>query len=405
MMKEGFVVHIPERDLKDLRRRIAATRWPPITPGMGWDYGFDSEYLQKLARNWQSDYDWRAAEAHMNEFSHFRAVIDDIPVHFIFQPGKGSRPIPLILTHGFPWTFWDMRKVIRPLADPAAYGADPGDAFDLIVPSLPGFAFSTPLPRTGISSHVVADLWHRLMTEVLGYSRYAAAGADIGMRVTEQLGHKYASSLFGIHTTGIAAVDMYNRERYWDMSNLMVPYDTPEAVRRKQLPAAMRKFVPHVAVQSVEPQTFSYAMHDSPVGLLAWITQRRYLWGGIRNDDLETAFPIEHLLTTASLYWFTECFSSAVRIYADTARNPWKPEHTRQPRIEAPIGITMLAGENLPGTTTDQRIEMFRSSPQAEHYNIHLIRGHEAGGHFAHFENPQACIDDIRDTFRELRPK
>jgi microsomal epoxide hydrolase len=401
---DQFEVAVSDESLQDLRRRIEATRWPPVTPGMGWTYGFDADYLERLARIWASEYDWRAAEAEINQYSHHRSLVDRIPIHYIVEKGTGPRPIPLILTHGFPWTFWDMKKVIGPLTDPGDHGGDPRDAFDLVVPSLPGFAFSTPLPRTGISSHATADLWHELMTGVLGYERYAAAGADTGARVTEQLGHKYASSLYGIHTAGIIPVDMYNRERYWDPTAGKVAYDAPQELKDQLLPYWSRRAVPHIAVQTLEPQTFSYAMHDSPVGQLAWLMHRRYLWAQLRDGDLESAFPIEHLLTTASIYWFSECFTSAVRMYAESARNRWKPSHDRTPRIEAPTGITFLGGDNPPSITAADRVADFEQSGQAKNYNVHLVRGHEEGGHFAHYENPQACIDDIRDTFRDLRP-
>jgi microsomal epoxide hydrolase len=405
MKPEKFEIRVSDEALDDLRRRVAGMRWPPVTPGMGWDYGFDNAYLRTLAAAWHGDYDWRAAEAEMNSYAHYRVTVDDIPIHYIREPGKGPGPIPLVLTHGYPWTFWDMRKVIRPLADPAAFGGDPADAFDVIVPSLPGFCYSSPLPRTGLSSHAIADIWHRFMTEALGHDRYAAAGADTGARVTDQLGHKYASSLYGIHTVGVIPADMYNFERYWDITSLVVPDSVPEEERRKLLPYWSRRAVPHVALNTVEPHTMTYAMNDSPVGMLAWIMHRRFLWGDIENDDLETAFTIEHMLTTASLFWFSESITSTPRIYAETARNRWTPSHNRTPRVEAPIGVTLMGGEIWPRkSSTQEMVDSFKASPVAHHYNLHYIRGHEHGGHFAHYENPQACIEDIRATFRDLRP-
>jgi pimeloyl-ACP methyl ester carboxylesterase len=402
MQAEPFEISIAEDVLEDLRRRIAGTRWAPSIPGMGWDYGFDADYLRKLAGQWLSDYDWRAAERRMNAFSHYRAKIDDIPIHFILHRGKGPAPIPLILTHGWPWTFWDMHKVIGPLSDPGAHGGDPADAFDVVVASPPGFTFSTPLPRTGLTAEVIGDLWHKLMTEVLGYPRYAAAGGDWGARMTEQLGHKYAASLYGIHLAGTSPVDLFNGERYWDITSALLPYDAPAEIR-KPLLARMVRGVSHVAVQTVEPQTLSFAMHDSPVGMLAWLVQRRKTWGHLTNGDVESAFPAEHLLTTATLYWATESFATAARLYREAILHRWTPAHDRSPRIEAPAGITFLGGENAPGMTTEQRIAGFKGSPRAAHYNIHLIKGHDRGGHFAHYENPEACVADIRETFRDLR--
>ncbi len=399
---EQFEINVPDAVLDDLRRRIGDMRWPPHTPGLGWGYGFDDGYLRELAETWRTDFDWRAVERRMNGFAHYRTTIDDVPVHFIREPAKGPAPIPLILSHGWPWTFWDMQKVIRPLADPGAHGGDPADAFEVIVPSLPGFAFSTPLPRAGINSVVTADLWQRLMTDTLGFPRYAAAGADWGARVTAQLGHKHAASLFGMHTVNTTPLDLFNSERYWDITGYMVPYDAPAEVRATMLPWLAR-IVPHVAVQTIEPQTLSFAMHDSPVGMLAWLMQRRRDWGDT-GGDVESMFPREHLLATATLYWVTESFASAARFYAEAIHHRWQPSHDRTPRIEAPSGITFLGGENPPGIDTpEQRIALFRNSPAAANYNLHFVNAHAHGGHFAHYENAEACVADIRATFRGLR--
>ena len=399
MNAEAFEISVDEGVLVDLRKRIEAMRWPAVTPGLDARYGFEDAKLRELVAAWK-DYDWRAVERQINGFSHFRVTIDDVPIHFIHAKGKGPNPVPLILTHGWPWTFWDMHKVIGPLSDPGAHGGDPADAFDVVVVSPPGFTFSSPLPRTGISPTVMADILHRLMTEVLGYSRYSAAGGDWGARITEELGHKYADSLYGIHTTGVIPVDLFNHERYWDITAGLVPYDTPEAIRRAILPHIVHA-VSHVAVQSVEPQTLSYAMQDSPVGMLAWLAQRRYSWSDTR--DSADPFSVEHLLTTATLYWVTESFGSAACIYAEAARHPWAAAHDRVPRIEAPTGITFFGGENLPGTSIQERVDRFLTSSSAANYNLHLVKGHERGGHFAHYENPQACIEDIRENFRGLR--
>ena len=398
---ERFTIDVEQSVLDDLKRRIRDTRWPPRVAGLGWDYGFDQDYLRELADSWL-DYDWRAEEARINGFAHYRATIDDVPIHFIREPGKGPAPVPLVLTHGWPWTFWDMQKVIRPLADPAAYGGDPADAFEVIVPSLPGFAFSTPLPHPGINSVVTADLWEKLMTEVLGFPRYAAAGADWGARVTAQLGHKYPQSLVGFHTVNTTPLELFNAERYWDITGYLLPYDSPADVRATMLPW-LRKAVSHVAVQTIEPQTLAFAMHDSPVGMLAWLMQRRREWGDT-GGDIESAFPRDHLLATATIYWVTECFASAARYYAEAVHHRWEASHERSPQLEAPAGITFLGGENPPGINTpEQRIALFRNSPAAAKYNLQYVNAHPHGGHFAHYENPEALIGDIRATFRGLR--
>lgn len=401
MKPELFTVQVPDHTLADLRDRIRRARWPTDVGNEDRAYGFDGPYLRELAHSWADAFDWRAAEARINDFRHYRVTIDGVPIHYIREPGRGPKPMPLVLTHGWPSTFWDMHKIIRPLTDPAAFGGDPADAFEVIVPSLPGFAWSTPLPRAGVSATAAADIWHRLMTEVLGFDRYAASGGDWGSRVTSELGHKYAASLRGIHILGSTPLDLFNHERYWDLSGAFVPYDTPPEVRKVLLPF-VTKAIAHSCVQSLEPQTLSYAMHDSPVGQLAWLMQRWRDWSHC-NGDLESEYDRDFLLTTATLFWVTECFATSVRYYRDAVLHPWTPSHDRTPRVEAPTGITFLGGENPPGITTANRVEVFRNSSAASGYNLHFVNAHEFGGHFGYVENPEACIADIRATFRGLR--
>src|SRR6202034_1730441 len=181
-------------------------------------YGVPDSYLRGLVAYWRDGYDWRKAEAAINAHEHYQVSVAGIPVHFMRKPGRGPRPIPLILTHGWPWTFWHWSKVIDPLADPAAYGGDPADAFDVIVPSLPGFGFSTPLASAKESYVSMADRFHTLMTSTLGYAKFAVGGANYGALVGAQLGHKYASSLYGIHLGNEMALGMFSGDRYWDLT-------------------------------------------------------------------------------------------------------------------------------------------------------------------------------------------
>ncbi|BCB76170.1 hypothetical protein GCM10022251_68420 [Phytohabitans flavus] len=193
-------IHVPDEVLDDLRQRLALTRWPDDAGNDGGYYGVERRYFQELVEYWRDAYDWRAAEAAINAYEHYRVDVDGVPVHFMRRPGIGPAPTPLILTHGWPWTFWHWSKVVDPLADPGAYGGDPAEAFDVIVPSFPGFGFSGPLPnRPDMNFWKVADIWHTLMRSVLGFERYAAAGCDVGALVTGQLGHKYPDELLAIH--------------------------------------------------------------------------------------------------------------------------------------------------------------------------------------------------------------
>ncbi|MCK9543246.1 MAG: epoxide hydrolase [Novosphingobium sp.] len=401
MRPQPFTIDIPVSAIENLKSRIRATAWPDDLDNGDWNYGFPRGYLKSLAESWAEDYDWYDAQARMNAYPHFKVTVDDVPIHFMRVAGKGPDPVPLILSHGWPWTFWDMQRVIGPLTDPAAFGGDPADAFELIVPSLPGFAFSTPLRRAGMNFWKTADLWQKLMTQVLGFDRYAAAGGDWGQFITQQLGHKYAESLLGIMLTGTAPLALFNAPRFWDISSGFLPADLPEEAQRPLLDH-FRKRVPHVAVQTIEPQTLAYAMHDSPVGLLAWLVQPRRDWGECGGDP-ETAFPREHLLTTATIYWLTGSYVNSARFYADAVRSPWAPSHSREPLVEAPTAITFLGGEFLPGMTTANRLDAFHRSPWSIQYNLHFTGVHEKGGHFSFYEAPDACVHDLRAHFRPLR--
>jgi microsomal epoxide hydrolase len=300
--------------------------------------------------------------------------------------------MPIILSHGWPWTFWDLHSVIGPLADPGAHGGDPADAFDVIVPSMPGFGFSTPLTRSGINFWTTADLWHRLMAQVLGYPSYAAQGGDWGALTTMQLGHKYADSLRGIHISTVAPLSLFNHERPWDVTAGMLAPPGLDAGARSAFLAWQERIAAHVAVQVLDPQTLAYAMHDSPVGLLAWLIERRRAWGDCRNG-LEATFDRDFLLTTAMIYWFTDSFVTSARFYAEAARNTWQPSHDRTPVVEAPTGISHFEHDGTVGL----------GAGMESMFNLVFERKHDRGGHFAPVEVPDTIVTDIRDVFRPLR--
>src|SRR5262245_56702906 len=264
-----FQISVPEARLDDLRRRLVDARFAPEFENADWRYGTSGEYLRELVAYWRSGYDWRAHERAMNAHPQFQVPIEGIPIHFLHVEGRGPRPLPLLLTHGWPWTFWDFAKVIGPLSDPAAHGGDPADAFDVIVPSLPGFGFSTPLERSGINWWRTADLWAVLMRDVLGHEKFCAHGGDWGALVTLQLGHRYPSSVHGVHIPGIAPLDIFSGDRPWAIGGVLDSI-AQGAAERKAILEWERRFASHVAVQHLDPQTLAWAMHDSPLGLCAW---------------------------------------------------------------------------------------------------------------------------------------
>jgi pimeloyl-ACP methyl ester carboxylesterase len=391
MKAEPFEIAIPEAKLADLRARLARVNFAPDFANDDWSYGTNGRYLRELVAYWRDGYDWRAQERAMNAWPHYRVTIDGIPIHFMHVRGRGPNPLPLVLTHGWPWTFWDFRHVLAPLSDPAAHGGDPADAFDLVVPSLPGFTFSTPLETPGINWWRTADLWVPLMRDVLGYERFAAHGGDWGTLVTMQLGHKYAKHLAGVHLVGAFPLPVFSGDRPWSLGDI-VSQLAPGSDLREQAVAWERRFASHVCVHQLDPQTLAYAMHDSPVGLCAWILERRRAWSDC-HGDVESRFGKDDLLTTMSLYWLTDSFASSLRFYAEAAANPWKPAHDRQPVIEAPTGLTLFDHDAAPGPV-DWTLE---------YYKRVYFKRHASGGHFAPAEEPGAVVEDVRETFRKVR--
>lgn len=391
MKPQPFRIEIPQAKLDDLRRRLEGINWPHDFDNEDWAYGVPRAYLEDVVRTWCEDFDWRAHEAEMNRLAHFRTEIDGVPIHFVHERGRGPDPIPIVLTHGWPWTFWDLKDVVPALVDPASHGGDPADSFDVVVPSLPGFIFSTPLTRTGIGPLRTADLWHTLMRDRLGYSRFAAQGGDWGALVTTQLGHRYADDLIGIHLTNAFVLPAMAGDRPWSIVSVGGGEgDDPET--RPALVDYQRRFASHIATHVLHAQTIAYALHDSPVGLLAWMLEKRFRWGDCRGD-VESRFDREFLLATMSLYWLTDSFVTSARFYAEAAKEEWTPDREGLPQVPAPTAISFFEHDSPPGDRGWAR----------DYYDLRQARARDDGGHFGPAENPQAVIEDIRDHFRSLR--
>ncbi len=385
--KERFTVAIPDAALADLKDRLARTRFPGDFGNPNWEYGTNTAYLKELVEYWRTQYDWRKVEREINSYANYKTEIDGVPIHFIHEPGKGPNPIPLILTHGWPWTFWDLHKVIRPLADPASYGGDPKDAFDVVVPSLPGYGFSTPLTKTGINYWTTADLWVKLMLDVLGYRKFAAGGGDWGAIITEQLGHKHADKLIGIYLHLLIQLTLFGEggPKPEDFG----PGEEGWAERGKHF---FEEESGYSAIQMTKPQTVASALNDSPAGLAAWLVEKRRTWSDC-GGDVEKRFSKDDLCTTATIYWLTESYGTSARYYYEAVHNPWKPSHNRMPIVEAPTGAGVFLKEVF-----------LMPRKWAERYlNLKRWTIMPSGGHFAPMEEPQVLVDDIRAFFRTLR--
>jgi pimeloyl-ACP methyl ester carboxylesterase len=387
MPPEPFRIEIADAVLRDLADRLDRTRWSPDFANGDWAYGANAEYLRELVAYWRSGYDWRRHEALMNRFDHFRTRIDGVPIHFIHQRGKGPNPVPLILSHGWPWTFWDWQKIIGPLSDPAAHGGDPADAFDVVAPSLPGFGFSAPLEVPGVDAIRTADLWRILMNDVLGYRKFAAHGGDWGAFVTAQLGHKYADRLIGIHLANGAPLDFFQ-------TGLPVAgdYAPDEAGLHERTIRVFADGHGYSAIQSTRPQTLSYGLDDSPAGLCAWLVEKRRDWTDC-DGDVERVFSRDDLLTSVMLYWVTQTIGTSARFYYEGNQNPWQPSHHRSPTVDAPTGIIRF----------DNDVCYWPRKVMERHYNIRRWTRVPTGGHFAPMEKPEILIEDLRAFFRPLR--
>lgn len=352
--------------VEDLRDRVRATRWAPELPGAGWDQGVPGDLLRRLADRWVDGFDFVAAEAALNEQPHFRATVDDIEISFVHRRGVGPRPLPLVLTHGWPWTYWDFAGVIEPLADPARFGGDPKDAFDVIVPSLPGHPFSSA-PARPLGFVETADLWRTLVVDVLGYERFGAHGGDSGAFVSAQLAHAHADVLAGAHLTFPAL-----------LGAPMPGGDRPEL---------MVHFLAHI----FEPQNLAWAMHDSPIGMLAWMVHRRRNWSDC-DGDVNRRFSDDDLLLATTLYWLSGSFASSLRFYNGFAQ-PWEPRAPGTPTLRAPTGIAVFPKE----------LSHVAREFAEEHANLVHWSVLPTGGHFAPSEEPELLVEDLRAMFRPLR--
>jgi pimeloyl-ACP methyl ester carboxylesterase len=385
---EPFEIAIPDDRLAVLHRRLASTVWADDRSGDeadGWRYGVAGPYLRRLVTYWRQEYDWRAQERAINRWPHLRGQIDGVTLHALYERGSGPAPLPLVLTHGWPWTFWDFAKVIEPLAHPDRFGGEAEDAFDVVVPSLPGSVFSSPCPA-GVGWRQTAGLWVKLMAD-LGYERFGAHGGDSGAYVSAQLAHEFADRLIGVHLTfpALLGVDLgaVNRDDF-------KPDEVADFDRQYPPPYNMTHFLTHM----LEPQTLAWALQDSPAGLAAWMLHRRRAWsdcGGV----VESRFSLDELITSFSLYWLTGSVAGSLRYYADSFATPWAASHDRRPTLEAPTGIAVFPRElvHVPRALAQQATNLVHWSRMAR------------GGHFAAAEEPELLVEDIRAFFRPLRSR
>jgi len=366
-----FRIAVPEADLTDLRDRLARTRWPDELPGVGWDRGVPLTYLRELVEYWSTGYDWREQEARLNAFPQFTTTIDGQDIHFLHVRSPEPDAMALVLTHGWPDSIVEFLDVIGPLTDPRAYGGDPGDAFHLVIPSLPGYGFSGPTTERGWELHRIAQAWATLMTR-LGYERYGAQGGDWGAGIACELG-AIDTRVVGVHLNYLLTLPS-------DVAELTELSDVDKS-RLARFQQFLQDQSGYLQVQVTRPQTLAYSLADSPVGQLAWMAEKFKEWA---DTDIDR----DTLLTNVMLYWLTNTGGSSARLYYEYAHTPRRSE-----AYTVPTGVAVFANDLIPPirALADRILNV-----------VHWTE-HDRGGHFAALEQPTLLTEDIRTFFRTLR--
>jgi pimeloyl-ACP methyl ester carboxylesterase len=371
-----FRIDVPEADLEDLRERLARTRWPDELPDVGWSYGVALDYMKEMAEYWRARYDWRANEARLNELPQFTTTIDGTNVHFIHVRSAESDALPLILTHGWPGSVAEFLDVIGPLADPRAHGGDPADAFDVIVPSLPGYGFSGPTTDAGWDVARTARAWDQLVKR-LGYERYGAHGGDAGALVSRELGILQPEGLVGVHVLQIFAFPSGDPAEMENLSD----YDQ-EAM---QILSGFEDRAGYLKIQQTRPQTLAYGLTDSPAGQLAWNSELFMGFGGEGVGAVDR----DRFLTHVMMYWLTATAGSSAREYYEDARSG---AGYRDLPNAVPTGVAVFKNDF-------HTIRRFAErANNIVHWSVF-----DRGGHFAAMDAPDLLTGDLRDFFRPLR--
>lgn len=379
---EPFRIAVGDSEIVDLKRRLMVTRWSPEMPGMGWAMGMDAGYLQSVVAYWQDGFDWRRIEEGLNETPQYLAHGDFGTIHFAHIRSRSDSALPVVLTHGWPGTFAELVSLGNRLADPVRYGRNSIDAFNVVIPSLPGFVFSPPPTRPGTNSITTAAIWATLMS-ALGYQKFLAHGGDIGAGVSTALGLYHSRHLVGLHLNFIPGSYQPHLDAGYE--------PTPE---ERAFFAARSKWLDEEGgyshVQATKPDVLGPALNDSPVGLAAWILDKYRSWSDCDGDP-DKSFSRDELLTTVSLYWFTRSMPSAIRMYWEGRRRLL--EFQAGERVDVPVAIAHFPKElPIPPRSLVER-----------GYNVQQWTEMARGGHFAAIEETEALADDITAFARSLR--
>ena len=376
-----FQYHVSDAVLDDIRNRVVNYPWHEMPDDGGWEYGTNMDYLKKLCAYWVDEFDWRAQEARINSFSHFKVPVDGINMHFIREEGSGPNPMPLVISHGWPGSVAEFFDLIEPLAHPEKFGGNIEDAFTVIAPSLPGFGFSGRPPRP-YGPRKMAGVFNSLMTNTLGYGSYLAQGGDWGGAICSWLGYDHAPACSAIHINVLT------------MRHPDGPQTPEEETWSEQFDRDQIMQNGYRTQQATRPQTLSYAMMDSPVGIAAWLVEKFNSWSDVKNNNIESVYSKDELLTNIMIYITTRTFNSASWIYYGRREEGGRILSPEGHRVEVPTGCAIFPAEmlNWPPRSYAERI-----------YNIQHWTEMPRGGHFAAMEEPEMLLNDIRKFARTLR--
>jgi len=388
-----FRVEVPEEELAELRRRILATRWPERETVDDSSQGVQLAMLRELARYWAEDYDFGRLEAKLNALPQFMTEIDGVDVHFIHVKSDHEGALPLIITHGWPGSVIEMLEVIGPLTDPTAHGGSAEDAFDVVVPSIPGYGFSGKPKEVGWDAARIAEAWAELMDR-LGYDRYVAQGGDQGAGVTDAMGRQAPEGLLGLHFNFLDATP---RELLMAALNIRLAFSMGDRAELSKVVAVFMRG--YIAEMGEHPQTIGYPLLDSPLGLAAWMLDHdadsyekisRAFLDGQPSGNLTR----QHVLDNITLYWLTSTAASAARLYWETGKSTSAAIKKPPPHVMLPVGYTVFPGELFQAP---------RHWVKSAYHDLVYFNEAEAGGHFAAWEEPELFATEIQAAFRSLR--
>jgi pimeloyl-ACP methyl ester carboxylesterase len=405
-----FRVNIPEEAVTDLHRRIAATRWPSKELVKDASQGVQQAMLQKLARYWATEHDWRKAEAKLNALPQFTTEIDGVDIHFIHVKSQHENALPLLITHGWPGSVIEMLNVVEPLTDPTAHGGDAEDAFDLVLPSLPGFGFSGEPPVLGWDPGRVGRAWAELMNR-LGYNRYVAQGGDIGANVTDAMGRLAPKGLLGIHLNflsafpfavgaalfgGLVPAGLFKRIAIAVIANRA---EKKEPVALDALAALFRRG--YFVEMPEHPQTIGYALTDTPVGMAAWMLDHdadsyEKISQAFLDGQPAGGLTRDSIVDNMTLYWLTNTATSSARLYWENFRTIFAAiaSGEKSPELSLPVAFTVFP---------DEIFQAPRSWAEEVYPNLIYFNEADKGGHFAAWEEPEVFASELRTAFRPLR--